>query len=270
MTFEHTDYRAIMLDWKARKEQTNPRFSLRSMAKYLELNPSYLSQVLRRQKNFSASRAEEVATRMGLGPEERLYFCELVRGQRAGSEVEREQALQQASYYNPKREVTQLNVDAFQMIAQWYHIAILEMLELQDFNFNARNVASRLGITSAEAELAIDRLARQGLIAIDRDNQYRKTYKSGLFATNSQNMALRRYHRKMLEKAMEALGDSNEEKYIGSRTMAIDPRYIPEAKKLIREFKANMSKLLERGERKTQTYHLILGFFNLTNKGGRR
>ena len=82
-------------------------------------------------------------------------------------------------------------MEQFRILSEWYHIPIMELTELDDFDFCPQTVAQRLGIPATLAEVpAIYRLERLGLIRIDDKGKYCKVHKT---ASSNRNMHMRVY-----------------------------------------------------------------------------
>lgn len=80
------------------------------------------------------------------------------------------------------------------------------------------------------------------------------------------NAALRKLAKQYLEKSIEALENQTiEERDITNITMSIDPTRLPEAKKMIRDFRRKLCAFLEQGER-TEVYMFSPALINITKK----
>ena len=78
--------------------------------------------------------------------------------------------------------------------------------------------------------------------------------------------AARKRHRQTLEKAIVALeNDPVETRSMTGMTMAVDPKKIPVAKEMIRDFNRKLCEFLESGDR-TQVYELSISLFSLQSK----
>ncbi|NUM87923.1 MAG: DUF4423 domain-containing protein, partial [Bdellovibrionales bacterium] len=164
--------------------------------------------------------------------------------------------------------VQDLSGDWYRVVSDWYHYAILEMANLPAFNPDPSWIASQLGISPAESKLAIERLVRLDLL-VRKDGKLSRS--AGQMSTADQhltNSALKRRQRQILEKSMASLeNDPIETRNHTAMTMSIDPKRIPEAKALIREFNRRMSDLLESGDR-TCVYEFAISLFPvLKNRG---
>jgi uncharacterized protein (TIGR02147 family) len=78
--------------------------------------------------------------------------------------------------------------------------------------------------------------------------------------------AIQSYHTQMLEKAKEALLTQHIlEREFTAETITINQSQIPEAKELIRKFKADFARLFEEAQG-DQTYQMQIQFFSLTKE----
>jgi uncharacterized protein (TIGR02147 family) len=134
------------------------------------------------------------------------------------------------------------------MIAEWYHYAILSLVDVPGFRFDAKWIANRLGISETEARLAMERLLRLRLV-----KKVGKTWKqSGLplkVENTESTTATRRHHRQHLVKAIESLdNDPIEIRDFSGMTFPMDPQYVPYAVKRIRDFRRKlMNELVNMG-----------------------
>lgn len=267
MIFEHTSYRSYLKSVLAERITKNPAYSLRAMAKVLGIQPSHLSAVQNGLKNLSPESAAKIAAKLGLTREENDYFCLLVQYESTKEPELKATYLARLRELNNRDEVKDLSVDAFKAIADWYHIPILEMTTLTGFKFTAAGIAKRLGISSLEAQVAIERLERLELIEKDEKGQYRKTHHFGLFQSPHASQALRHFHKQMLTKAAEAIDEQAiPERYIGSQTFSINTADVAEARTMLADFQQKLATHFDRAERRNETYFLGMQLFRLTNK----
>ncbi len=147
--FTHHSYRSFLREVIAEKAQRNPSYSLRAMAQALDLAPSYLSTILKGEKNLSADTALRITKRLGLKAKETEYFCLLVQRDGAKSAEAREAIHQQLERLSPQTTGHDLSVDHFRVISDWHHFGILAALELTNFSANARALAAALSVNQA-------------------------------------------------------------------------------------------------------------------------
>jgi uncharacterized protein (TIGR02147 family) len=265
MLLEQNDYRSYLKWVLADRIARNPSYSLRSFARQLGIHHSMLVQVFQHKKRLSVNRAHLIAHRLELKDKEYEYFCLLVEVENAKAAEQKALLLKRLHEISPRSEIRDLSVEHFLMIADWYHMPILQMAGTAGFDFQPLTIARRLGISSVEAELAIERLERLELIEKDGVGAYRKTDSRLLAKSVSPEEALRKFHKQMLQKAIESLSEQTpQEKWIGSETFAFDSRSLSEANQLIEQFFDRMVQLSSRAEKSDHIYHLSTCFFRLT------
>jgi uncharacterized protein (TIGR02147 family) len=128
-------------------------------------------------------------------------------------------------------------------------------------------LAKRLGVTKFEAEEAMERWIRLELLERKSDGRYFTTSGPLLMKSGNTNDALRKYHRTMLEKAIVSLEtQTNNEKFIGSETLAIDPKDLP---RVVQEIEIAVKKIISKtksSQSRNEIYHLGFQFFRVTQK----
>lgn len=236
----------------------NPSYSLRAFAKKTGLTSSALSEILRGKRRVSRELACRIARKLCLAPDEAQELLGLFPEKLTYDSAARDQAIR----------YTQLNMDHFHVISDWYHFAILSLIETQGYRHDPEWVARRLGIKTSEARAAFERLERLGMIEVDKKG--RATRHDVHYATSDEvaSVSLRKLHAQNLELARRSLEvDDIHERDFTAMTLAIDPKDLPEAKKMLREFTDRFTARLERGAKK-EVYKLCLQFIPLSKPGG--
>jgi uncharacterized protein (TIGR02147 family) len=263
---EHENYRTYLRNVMAEKASRNSRFSLRAMAKTLGVAPSFLSTVLKGDKNISFEMAANIAKKLGLNKNETVYFCLLVQKDSAKNPEVRESLLGRIRDANPDLQINDLSVEHFKIISNPLHFSILSATALSDFQATARNLAVALGEPQANVELALERLEMLEMIEKNDDGFYRKIKANPRVVSQAPNQALRKFHKETLGKAIESLEtQSPQEKVIGSETFTIGEDQIEDFRKLADEFFDRALALAKKSKRQDYVYHLGLQFFNLTS-----
>lgn len=273
MVLDHSNYRSFLKSALAERRKKNPAYSMRAFANQVGLTQSAVSQVFAGKKNLSLESATRIAAKLGLDEVESEYFRALVQLETTRNPDLKRSLVGRLQTLNPNRETRDLSVEFFSMIADWYHLVIKNMLDLDGFEFTPANVAKRLGISKIEVEAAIDRLVRLEAIEPREDGKpgYRRTQDHVMVRSAIPNEALRRFHRQMLEKAIDSLeSQTPQEKVVGSETFPMSLEMLPEAQRLAEKFFAEMSALSTRSNSRTHVYHLGVQFFNLTPHSKRK
>lgn len=247
--------------------QKNARYSLRAFARDLGLSASRLSHILSGRYGLSGKAAEGIAKRLGLNASEQEHFCTLVESRHARSKSLRIAAstkLESSQYYQS------VGVDSFKLISDWYHLAILELTLTSGFDHSVGGVAKSLGISIHEAESAIARLKRLGML----EEKRKKLVPTGNYFTNPSGVpsdAVRKFHHQMLAKAQDSLVlHSTDERDFSNITVAIDESDLPRAREIIKKIRTELDQELSAGKKKTRVYNLSIQFFPLQQAAERK
>ncbi len=257
---EDIDYRRWLLTQLNQRRQKTPSYSLRSFSKKIGISPASLSQLISGKRPLSKKMAEQVASRLCLSPAETHRLVQ-------SAILEKFQSLSnpEATSSVPCRKDSQIEMDIFRTISDWYHYAILSLVQLPEAKSDPSWFSTRLGITLLEARQAIQRLERLGFI-VKEGRKLRRSTPSLSTPDGVTDSAIRKYHFQMLNKAEEALErDPVSERDFGAITLAIDPSRIPEARKLISKFRKQMATVLAGGEKK-RVYTFSTQLFGLDRK----
>lgn len=157
-------------------------------------------------------------------------------------------------------------MDAFTVMADWYHTAILEFIGIDGADHDPTSIAHLLDINLAEVKIALERLERLELIQKE-GKRYKRTKE---FLTNYSkdisSSAHKKFQSQLIEKALDAISTCKaEDKDITSITMAIDKSKLPIARQKIKAFRRDMAGLLEEGNQ-TQVYNLGIQLFPLSKE----
>ena len=265
MIYEHASYRTYLRATLAERIAKNPAYSLRAMARQLTLSPSFLSEILAGDNNLSSARALSLGRGLGLAGPELEYFQLQVQLEGTQDPELKSSLLERQKVLNPTRQPQDLSVDVFKAIADWYHVPILEMANLERFDFTPAGISQALGIKQVEAQAAVERLLRLELLFQDSAGKISKAKEQWLISSKIPNEALRKYHRQMLGKAIDSLETQTpKEKFIGSETFPFDATQLQQARGVIEECFSKLVKLAATGKKRKKIYHLGIQFFDLT------
>ena len=215
----------------------NPSYSMRAFARKAGIAPSALSEVLNGKRTISQKLAARIADRLMWSPEVLEELESLPRYRKRGTV--------------PQPRSIDLTMDHFSVVSDWHHFAILSLAETKDFKSDTGWIANRLQITKPMAAKALERLERLGMLERGSDGRLFATGVSYASPDEIASLALRKSHAQNLELAKKSLQeDSVEIRDFTSITMAIDPEKIPEAKKMIRQFRNELCAFLESGDKK--------------------
>ncbi len=262
---EIENYQDILKMELAERIAKNSLYSLRAMAKQTNLSPSMLSAVLNGKKDLTVERAFDIGKILKFDKKKHDYFVTLVQWHRSKSEEQKIDLLEKLNSIIPQPKHTILNVEIFKIIADWYHLSILELTNVYKFDLTSESASAALGITKFEAQSAIDRLIRLDLLETNKKGKLQKT--SNILLSNSDvpNSALRKYHEQTLMKAINSITvQTPKEKFIGSETFAFDVADLKKASEIIEECFSKVTALAGSKKNKKNVYHMGIQLFRLT------
>lgn len=227
----------------------NSAYSLRAYAKYLEIDQSFLSKLLKGQRSVTKDLAEAIGPKIGFKPSQlKSLFA-------AGTQA--------------MPGFLTLSDDEFELLSEWHHFAIIELAKTKDFEFDIAKIAKRLGIHSEEVRDAIARLQRLGFVHVQAEQKKIKLLSPHTSWSNTRktSIARKKFQRELIEKGLEAIDHVPFEfRDNSSLTVAINKERIPEFKEKIRQMRKELADFLQKDgeENLDEVYQLTIGLFPLT------
>lgn len=262
MVMNFSDYRSYLKSVLADRVAKNPAYSLRALSRHVGVAPSTLSEVISGKKNLSPDKADMIGRKLDLSGREREYFNALVQYELAKSEELKISISEKLKSLSPKVKAHTISLDVFKAIADWQHMAIIELCSFPQVD--TERVMKAFGMSKFEAEAAIDRLIRLDLVRRDDSGYLQKVLDDFGARSEQPNAALRAYHCQMLQKAQEAIMDQTvHERLVGSETVAFDQEQLPEVEAAMEECFTRIVEIARRSSKQNSIYHLGIQFFKL-------
>ncbi len=243
-------HQSILVNHLASRKRRNSQFSLRSFAKVLEISPGQLSNLMRGKKNLTTKQAVKIIEKLNLSEEESM---DLIRGlhpklKNIAHDIQDEHILAD---------------DEFKLISNWHHFAILSLANVRGNQASPSWISTRIGIDPLSAQLALERLLRLKMIEI-KNGKFRQITRPLNTKSDIPSRVIRDYHQQNLRLASEKLESVPVDlREFSAITMAVDPKKMSKAKKMISEFKQRLCKELETKDA-TEVYTLSMQLFPLT------
>lgn len=230
----------------------SPKFSMRSFAKKLNISQSELSEVINKKRKPSARLIFSIYKMLG---KQHPHF------------LEESKKLHSLGIKKKKREkdLVKIEEEQFKLIADWYNLALLSLMETNDFRNDIHWIASRLNITAETAKGSIQRLLQLNLIKDDGDGNLTLSNEGIKTPDNILCTALRETHfndLKLVQKALESSAPVDLRDFT-SCTYAVNIKNIPKLKNMVRKFQDQLALLLEDSEA-SEVYKLSIYFYPLT------
>jgi uncharacterized protein (TIGR02147 family) len=268
MIYEHQSYKTFLKTTLADKLAKNPQFSMRSFAQLLGVSHTALNAVFKGEKNFSSDRAMDIGTKLNLTEKEKEYFCLLVQYESSKKPEVKMELKEKLNRIRPKGQAQDLSLDAFKVISDWYHFAILALIRL-DIQLPPEVIADKVGISAIEAEAALERLDRLALIERIGKHLYVRTKNRLMVQSETTSLALNRFNKQMMAKSIDAIDEQDlNERVTGSETFVLSPDKFQEAKSITYEYLDKIKELsadARKGEQ-GEIYHVHVNCFRLNKK----
>lgn len=135
----------------ANRRRTNPRYSLRAFAAWLEIDHSTLSQILRGRRQVPAGHIRRWSKKLEISSEEAAAYLAA-------------QQVPDAATCAQQDEIRQWTAEALSLLADDLHWQILQLAVAPDFRSDCRWVAQQTAVNVDQVNVAFTRLLRLGLI----------------------------------------------------------------------------------------------------------
>jgi uncharacterized protein (TIGR02147 family) len=269
--YNYSDYRSYLRAAIEEKVRKNPSFSLRAFARDADLSPSHISRALSGQKKLSVSAAQSISGSLGLNSRELEYFRTLVeleksKGQDAELNHQNKKRILKSLALQQRGRMKVLSLEVFQVIANWYHFAILSLVATKNFQSSSGFVAQRLGIKALDARFAVERLIQLGLL--EEKNGVWTVVDNGAITTTDdfKSAAIQENLRQQLGLAEKALDNIPVElREFNNISVVMNQSDIPKAKKKIRAFIEDFNSEMERN-RGEEVFQLNVQFYPLSQR----
>jgi uncharacterized protein (TIGR02147 family) len=263
MIYEFNDSKAWLKAELDKRASNNPLFSGNAFAKKIGLSQSYLSLILTDKRSLTEKSARIISKSLNLSPSEIDYLTLLVKKENSKDSSVKKHYNDELQKFRHQNQVDEINLEKFKVISDWHHSALLELMTLKNVAHTDRAFAKRLSLDVPTVREALKRLEQLELIKKE-NNRYVRSDKGNLATpTDISHEGLRNFHRQILKKATLAIDEQSvKQRVFSGMTMSIDVDKLPQAKKLIENFKNEMSHLLE-VETKTKVYQLSIQLFQL-------
>jgi uncharacterized protein (TIGR02147 family) len=234
----------------ARRCAKNPKYSLRSFAKFLGLDASALHRLLNGERKVTPQIFERVSGALQFSPKEKEQF--------AASE-------KLTSFELPAFDFAPTDTEVFEVISSWYHLAILELLTTKGFQQNHKWIAKRLGLNVHEARQAVESLFRTGFLE-DPDGTWRLSHRHNTFAKDGfTSVARKKLQKAFLARATECIDELSMDLRDNSGvTIAVNTRDLPKVVDAITQFRKKMAALAAGFKNPNEVYQISVALFPLT------
>ncbi len=191
-------------------KKINKSFSMRSLAKALDISPGYLSKIINGKKNFPEEKLEALVKilRMdNLTRDELEISLAVNRLDSTGGEKLREKLKSEDKLYFSKYE--EKGEGDQWLLEKWYRFEIWSLLDLKTFSENPNLIANELGLKEITVEKTLKDLAERGYIELLPDGKIKSSEKQLRFTGTRFSNVISSYQDNMIQLARKELLKSN-------------------------------------------------------------
>lgn len=229
-------------------KQKNIRWSQRAFAQRLGLSSGALSEILQGKRLLSSQLKRKISSHLQLSPLEEVDFFE--------DELPNHLKQQRLEYYK-------ISDDQFRMISDWWHYAILNLVNTRNFTPSIPWIAQRLGLDELRVKEAWSRLFELGHLK-KVGKKVIRTFARLETSDHLFNLSIQKSHLQDLELIEKSLRHVPVDlRDHTSMTVTLNKKNLKKAKELIRIFQDQFSKEIETlpGD---EVYKLSVAFYPLT------
>lgn len=239
-----------------KRKTKNPNFSVRAFARWLELSPAQVSQVMSGKRPLTLKALEKINKKLDISPFEKQTLVDSL----VGTSAKRQNP---ATLTDEQQSFRTLSEDQFKMMADWYHVAILSLTRIPNAKADPRWIARKLNISVEDANEALQRLLRLGIV--ETSPKFIQIGDPLKVISEIPSSAIRRYHKQNLALASEKVDTvDNSMKNFDSLCIAINTKDIPQLKNHIDRFLNQIQKFSDKSK-PDHVYNLNLQLFPITN-----
>lgn len=241
------------------KQAQNKSYSLRAMARDLEMAPSTLSLVFKGKRQLPKKNLEKAIEFLEMSPVDESLFRE--------NYFRRKTKLENIKISEHYLKRVMVDENHYNILSQWEYYGVLTLAECDDFCSDHMWISKRLGLRKERVDEVVRGLISAKLLEKNLAGEYRLTQGPLRTTEDINSKALKTSHLETLDIGKEKLENTAVElRDYSSMTVAIDPSKLSEAKSIIREFRQKMGSLLRDGQ-KTEVYQMAIQLYPLTQIG---
>ena len=260
--FEYRDYKTYLLDFI--DSQPRQGHGIQSqIASKLNCHSAYITQVLKKDANFSLEQAENLNSFLAHKSDEADFFLLLVQIGRAATKSLKERLTRQQKNILAKRQVLKERFSGKNVLkpeqqmtysSQWYYCAVHILISIPEFQ-HKESIAEKLNLTTEKVSTILEFLQSVGL-AVAKGSRYEFAGNDFLFL-GTDSPLLPRHHSNWRMIAVDALSRPENKDIHFSTVVSLAKSDIEKLKeKLISEIESSRAIIRKSTEEEIYCYNL--------------
>ncbi len=242
-------------------QAVNPKFSVRALAKKIQMQPSAANEILKGKRRVSKKNAQKIMDLLKLDPSERNLVLSTFP-----KVLIRKKRVQSPNLSNPDLIGIKLKSQEFELISDWIHFALLSILKLKDVDKDPKALGQRFGMATEKISVALANLESLRLIVKDEEGFFQRTQSGINTSDDVMDLSIQKAHLNTLELARKKISLPIKDRDYSSYIFNINKKALPKLKEHIRRFQDEMEAIGEDvPEGANEVYQLSTYLFPLTN-----
>lgn len=200
-------------------------------------SPSSLTMILRGDRIPSFQMVSSISDDLKLSKKEKEYFLllvELEKKKRQKKDFKKTlEKLNALARQRRKSSPFKLDIKAFEVVEQWYHFVIKQLISTEDFTEDLNWIHKRLRkkVSIGQIKAAIENLIQIGVVQRNEKGQLVTSGQSVHSLNDVPSEAVRNHHKSMIERAKESIDEQSiDQRQISGLTFKINPEKVKDAK----------------------------------------
>lgn len=240
-------FRDLLSETLALRIKRNPSYSLRALARDLNLAPSTISEILSGKYGTSPSTIRKVAKKLNLS---RSVISGLL-----DDEEDTDANSHDPTYY-------EFDASTFSLVGKWYYLAILALADRPLYADESAKIAEALGIDISEAERAIVLLCDLDLLRQEKDGRLTNEFRSTFVPDGVAPKRMIEFHAQILDMAKAALVQvPRERRFFETRFVNLSVEGYLEAQEILIEAGKKLEQISNKYENQATVYNMAWQLF---------
>ncbi len=242
--YGYTDYRKYLKEFYENRKSSHKGYSYRAFSKAAGFSsPNFLKLVIEGKRNISSEATQKFIKALGLKGKSAEYFDCLVQMNQAKNDQLKEDFFHELKKLTPHAHRRELDAESLQYLSHWIYPVLRDMVDVFGFRDDPYWLMRRIhgDLSHQDVSSAFQFLAKSDFIRKDDEGKWHANDKMVSSSDEVRSLAVRNYHRQMLERAKESLERLPlEEREFGALTFVIAEKRLEELKKKLKDFRSEL------------------------------
>jgi uncharacterized protein (TIGR02147 family) len=196
-------YKILKNHYQKKKEERRS-FSIRNLAKVLNISHSYTSQMLNGKRGIPLDIMERMCEILDVDKENRDFLIAGVFKEKGLSKTKTSLARVIAPVASKRKEWKQVSKKQFRLLVPWYVIAVADATLLQDYDGSPEWISKHLKLSLEAVKDSLRTLKDEGLL-VENEGKWQKISRFIEFSSDISQENIRAFHQGQLDNAKNEL-----------------------------------------------------------------